>query len=132
MTVHIHRNYSIIISAVVPSVSDNTRDSITLCWTKEHADLFYRIYSVSDNGNLTKIADTNNDSFKISALEADTEYRFLVRAYVKDENGRIYWGEMGEELSCVTNSEKATGIINLLKSFIKRLRAILQTLFISG
>ncbi len=122
--------YKIIIAAVSPEVSSFSDESIALSWTKGHSDLVYRVYSVDDYGNLSKIADTKNNSYEVSSLEADTEYRFAVIAYVKDENGTVYWGETGDEITWITDSKQVTGIINLLKSFITKLQLILQTLFL--
>lgn len=120
--------YKIIIDAVVPEIYALSADSITLYWTKGHSDLVYRVYSVDTGGALTKIADTKNGSYKITSLEHDTEYRFLVRAYMKDENGKTYWGEQGEVLSCETASENSiNNIINMLKNIIAKLRAVLES-----
>lgn len=120
-------NYSIIINAITPAVSASTTESITLSWTKGHSDLVYRVYSVDAKGNLTKIADTKNGSYEITSLEADTQYKFQVRAYVKGEDGKTYWGEKGVILSCSTRSNK--GIINFLRNLIARFKAIIQKIF---
>ena len=120
-------NYSIIINAITPAVSASTTESITLSWTKGHSDLVYRVYSVDAKGNLTKIADTKNGSYEITSLEADTQYKYQVRAYVKGEDGKTYWGEKGVILSCSTRSNK--GIINFLRNLIARFKAIIQKIF---
>ncbi|MBQ7295783.1 MAG: leucine-rich repeat protein [Clostridia bacterium] len=120
-------NYSIVINPITPMTSASTIDSVTLSWVKGHSDLVYRVYSVDGSGNLTKIADTKNDSYKVTSLEGDTEYRFLVRAYVKGDDGKTYWGEKGNVMVCATKSNK--GIINWLRNIIAKFKAIIQRLF---
>lgn len=94
--------YDIVIGAVVPAVS-STDKSISLSWKKGHSDLYYCVYSADSKGNLKKIADTKNGSYTVSSLKSGTEYRFLVRAFVKDGNGKIYWGDKGNSVLCATN-----------------------------
>lgn len=120
-------NYSIIINAVTPMVETSTTGSITLSWTQGHSDLVYRVYSVDNNGNLTKIADTKSGNYEITSLEADTQYKFQVRAYVKGDDGKTYWGEKGAVITCATKSNK--GIINWLRNIIARFKAIIQKIF---
>ncbi len=120
-------NYSIIINAITPAVSASTTESITLSWTKGHSDLIYRVYSVDAKGNLTKIADTKNGSYEINSLEADTEYKFQVRAYVKGDDGKTYWGEKGVIISCSTKSNK--GIVGWLRNIIAKFKAVFQLIF---
>lgn len=120
-------NYSIIINAVTPMVEASTTESITLSWTQGHSDLVYRVYSVDSKGELTKIADTKNGNYEITSLEADTQYKFQVRAYVKGDDGKTYWGEKGAVITCATKSNK--GIINWLRNIIARFKAIIQKIF---
>ncbi|MGN0487184.1 MAG: leucine-rich repeat protein [Acutalibacteraceae bacterium] len=122
--------YEIVIDAIVPVVSSSTTESITLSWEKGHSDLVYRVYSVDSNGNLNIIDDTKNSSYTVSSLKSGTEYRFLVRAYVKDGNGKVYWGDKGNVLLCSTNSPKASNsIINLIKNLIAKIKYFLQKIF---
>ena len=124
--------YKIIINAITPIVSDSSKDSVTISWTKGHSDLVYRVYSVDSSGNLTKIADTKSGSYEITSLKTDTEYRFLVRAYVKDSDGKTYWGEKGDVFTCETASENTSnGIINILMNLIAKIKAFLQKFFVS-
>ena len=120
-------NYSIIINAVTPMVETSTTESITLSWIQGHSDLVYRVYSVDSKGELTKIADTKNGNYEITSLEADTQYKFQVRAYVKGDDGKTYWGEKGTVITCATKSNK--GIINWLRNIIARFKAIIQKIF---
>lgn len=103
--------YEIVIEALCPTVYSATTQSITLNWEKGHSDLVYRVYSVDGKSNMTKIDDTTSDSYEVTSLEADTEYTFLVRAYTKDFNGKIYWGEKGETVTCITKSDNTGGTI---------------------
>lgn len=121
--------YEIVIDAIFPTVSSSTAGSITLSWEKGHSDLVYRVYSVDHNGNLSKIDDTKNGSYEVSSLESGTEYRFLVRAYVKDGNGKVYWGNKGDPILCATKSDETSkSMIDFLKTFIARIKYILQIL----
>lgn len=122
--------YEIVIDAIIPEISSLSDESIALCWTKGHSNLVYRVYSVDSSGNLTKIADTKNGSYEITSLKAGTEYRFLVRAYMTDGNGKIYWGEKGNVFICETDAKNTSnGAINLFMNIIARLKLILQILF---
>ena len=121
--------YEIVIEAIFPTVSFSTTESITLSWEQGHTDLVYRIYSVDRNGNLSKIDDTKNGSYEVSSLESGTEYQFFVRAYVKDGNGKVYWGNEGDTISCATKVDNTnSSMINFLKFFIERFKYILQIL----
>ncbi len=121
--------YEIVIDAIFPTVSSSTAESITLSWEQGHSDLVYRVYSVDLNGNLNKIDDTKNSSYEVSSLKSGTEYSFLVRAYVKDGNGKVYWGNEGDTISCATKADNTdNSMINLFKIFIERFKYILQIL----
>ena len=121
--------YEIVIEAIFPTVSSSTTESITLSWDKGHSDLVYRVYSVDRNGNLSKIDDTKNGSYEVSSLESGSEYQFFVRAYVKDGNGKVYWGNEGKTISCATKVDNTNNsMINFLKIFIERFKYILQIL----
>ncbi len=98
--------YDIVIGAVIPSFSASTGDSVTLSWNKGHSDLIYRVFSVDGKGNTVKIADTKNASYTVASLKAGTEYRFLVRSFVKDGNGKVYWSDKGNPVSCATAPTK--------------------------
>lgn len=100
--------YDIVIGAVVPTVSSSTEKSITLSWNKVNSDLAYCVYSADSKGNLNKIADTENGNYTVSSLKSGTEYRYLVRAYVKDGKGKIYWGDKGSSVLCATAPAKTS------------------------
>lgn len=125
-------DYRIFIEAVCPQVTSFSDESVMLVWTKGHSDLVYRVYAADENGTLTKIADTKNGSCEIDALNAGTQYRFLVRAYVTDGNGNTYWGETGNILVCNTASRNVSNsVFNLFMNLIARLKYILQTFFVT-
>lgn len=121
--------YEIVIDAIFPTVSSSTAESIALSWEKGHSDLVYRVYSVDSKGNLSKIGDTKNGSYEVSSLESGSEYRFFVRAYVMDGNGKVYWGSEGDTISCATKADNTNNsMIDFLKTFIARIKYILQIL----
>ena len=121
--------YEIVIEAISPIVDSFTTESITLSWKQGHSDLVYRVYSVDHNGNLKKIDDTKNGSYEVTSLKSGTEYSFIVRAYVKDGAGKVYWGNEGDILSCSTKSDNTSNsMINFFKIFIERFKYILQIL----
>lgn len=121
--------YEIAIEAISPIVDSFTTESITLSWKQGHSDLVYRVYSVDHNGNLKKIDDTKNGSYEVTSLKSGTEYSFIVRAYVKDGAGKVYWGNEGDILSCSTKSDNTSNsMINFFKIFIERFKYILQIL----
>lgn len=121
--------YKIIIDEVRPEIFSFSDTSISICWTQGHTDLVYRIYLADSDGNLIKIADTKNYYYEIEALKPETEYSFLVRAYMTDTDGNIYWGEVGEVITCDTASENTSyGFIDFLKYILARFKYILQLL----
>ena len=121
--------YEIVIEAISPIVDSFTTESITLSWKQGHSDLVYRVYSVDHNGNLKKIDDTKNGSYEVTSLKSGTEYSFIVRAYVKDGAGKVYWGNEGDILSCSTKSDNTSNsMINFFRIFIERFKYILQIL----
>ena len=121
--------YEIVIEVISPIVDSFTTESITLSWKQGHSDLVYRVYSVDHNGNLKKIDDTKNGSYEVTSLKSGTEYSFIVRAYVKDGAGKVYWGNEGDILSCSTKSDNTSNsMINFFKIFIERFKYILQIL----
>ena len=121
-------NYDIVINAVNPFIAMTSADSLTLSWDKGHSDLVYRVYSVNSKGNLTQIADTKDGSYRVSALKSGSEHRFLVWAYVKDENGKVYWGKQGNTLLYTTNPAKVEG----LSAYAKTSSAKLSWTEVSG
>lgn len=125
-------DYTIYIAAVHPQVVSFSDESIMLNWETGHSDLVYRVYAEDQNGTLSMIADTENGSYEISSLDAQTEYRFLVRAYVTDSDGNTYWGETGDVLVCETNAETVNNIfIKLFKNLIAKIKYILQILLVA-
>ncbi len=122
-------SYEIVIEAVKPVVSATTTESITLRWEKGHYDLWYRVYRVNSDGNMSMIMDVKNGSYEVTSLEPGSEYSFLVRAYVKDENGKVYWGEKGEAVVCRTDYEGGIfNIVKTLKNLLAKIKLIIQNL----
>lgn len=122
-------SYEIVIEAVKPVVSATTTESITLRWEKGHYDLWYRVYRVNSDGNISMIMDVKNGSYEVTSLEPGSEYSFLVRAYVKDENGKVYWGEKGEAVVCRTDHEGGIfNIVKIVKNLLAKIKLIIQNL----
>lgn len=115
--------YEIVIEEIIPEIGEVSENSISLEWNKGPGDLEYRIYFVDENDSLRKIADTSNSFYRISSLEPGKEYRFLVRAYVKDIYGNLYWGEKGKIIETETDSISVfERFIYILKTMIERIR----------
>ncbi len=102
--------YEIVIGAVDPKFDSSSTKSIKLTWTKANSDLSYRVYAVDKDGKQKKLGDTKNNYFTVSSLSSGKNYRFAVKAYVKDRNGKAYWGKSGKTVSCVTKPSKVTGV----------------------
>ena len=122
--------YEIVIDAIYPTVASVTAESVNLTWETGHSDLVYRVYSVESNGKMNKLGDTKDGSYEVTALEADTEYSFFVCAYVTDEDGKVYWGNNGDAVTCTT---EAGNIISIIISFfnskvVEMFRYILRVL----
>lgn len=84
----VHRCYFNIVPNAVSSVkSVSTADSITLSWSKVTGAEFYRIYKYDKKTKAYKYVDsvTGNTSIKTKGLSSGTEYKYKVRAAVKDD-----------------------------------------------
>lgn len=102
--------YNIIINSITPNVKTRTTDSVELSWKTGNKDLTYRVYSVDKNGNMNKLGDTKKSSFVISSLKSGSEYLYCVRAFVKDENSKFYWGEKGATVVGTTRPKTVTKV----------------------
>ena len=71
------------------TVSDKKFDSLKLNWKKASGAQGYRI-EIMKSGKWTKLADTKDLSYKVSGLSAGKEYKFSIRAFVKNNKVTYY------------------------------------------
>lgn len=103
-------SYDIVIDKIYPTFAASTTDSVTVSWKAAHPDLVYRVYYADGKGGYRKIGETKRASYTVSSLKAGNEYRFCVRAYVKDADGKVYWGELGNNVLCAANPAAVTKV----------------------
>ena len=88
-----------------------TDTTITLKWNKNESANGYVIEKYNGTKWVTLATKTSNTavSHKVTGLQASTVYKFRVRSYIKDEEGRIY-GEYTSTLSACTNPSVVEGL----------------------
>lgn len=75
--------------------SKRTKDSITLKWTKQTGATRYVIYKYNDETKaFEELGDSAKNSFTVSGLKANTQYRFKVKAACNTENGEEVFGAL--------------------------------------
>ncbi|MFI3141221.1 MAG: fibronectin type III domain-containing protein [Clostridia bacterium] len=91
------------------TTSSSTNDSITLNWdTVAYAD-GYRVYQQIDGTytNIKTIGGNDSTSFTVTGLEANTEYSFKVKAYIRDDNSVAIWQDASDSLEVTTYDTQA-------------------------
>ncbi len=74
--------------------------SVTLKWSKVSSATGYRV-SVLEKGEWKKVKSTSSQSYKVTKLESNKEYTFMVRAY-KKVKGKVTWYAESESVTVVT------------------------------
>ena len=94
-----------------------TNSSVTLNWDKVEDATGYRVY-VLKNNKWTYYKGIKKTTYKVTGLEASTEYKFKVRAYYQ-ANGKTTWGTYSDVVTVVTEGKtvKASRVANLKKYF---------------
>ena len=86
------------------TMKDYTSDaaSITLSWAKVKGAAGYRVYRLVD-GSYKKVTTItkNTATYKVTGLEAASEYTFKVRAYTKTSSGNL-WGKCCKAYKAIT------------------------------
>ncbi|MCR4956583.1 MAG: fibronectin type III domain-containing protein [Lachnospiraceae bacterium] len=110
-------NYSdVITTATKPGkvsgvdVSTRNANSLTLSWDETEGATGYRIYKYDeDSESYSKIATTEDNSYKVSGLTSASEYAFKVRAY-KTINDDTLLGSYSDKFDTVTRPKKVTSL----------------------
>ena len=88
---------------------DYSLNSISLSWNQLSNETTYRVYMYNKSkGKYEKVGETKSHYFKVSGLNAASEYNFKVRAFIKI-NGNKYFGDYSTILSTGTCPNKVTG-----------------------
>ena len=88
---------------------DYSLNSISLSWNQLSNETTYRIYMYNKSkGIYEKVGETKSHYFKVTGLNAASEYNFKVRAFIKI-NGNKYFGDYSTILSTGTCPNKVTG-----------------------
>ena len=73
-----------------PSASNVTASSVSLSWKQSKTATGYVVYRVEKSGSYTKLKTAKQPSVKLTNLQPETGYTFVVRAYTKTSKGNLY------------------------------------------
>lgn len=118
-------------SAVSAKTTDKTKaafvsadvgvDSVTLKWKKVSGATGYRLYVLKD-GSWSSVKTTSAISYKVTGLNSNTAYTFMVRAY-KKASGKTTWYTKSDSYEIVTKPSE-----NDLKAYrIEKYKPILDS-----
>lgn len=89
----------------------STNTTITLTWTKQAnvdgTNIYYYDYDAGAYKFLKEIKGTAN-SYKVTGLKASTKYRYRVRAYKLDKDGKKLWSSYADGVTRYTNPSTPT------------------------
>lgn len=81
-----------------------TNSTVTLTWNDVEGAELYKVYMYNrETGKFTKYKDVKKPKCRVSGLEANTEYRFKVVAYTKDDSGKSVKGGNSKTVKAVTS-----------------------------
>lgn len=80
-----------------------TNNKVKLSWNKVDGAKYAVYFYDADTKKYTHIANTNSESYTVKELDAETAYRFAVRAF-KKVGGKTYYGEYSAKLKITTQS----------------------------
>ena len=84
---------------------------ITLTWTKASDTNGYKVYIYNNKtGKFTEKASVTALTYKISALDPNTEYKFAVKAYYKLSDKNITYSDKQKEISFSTKPTAVNGL----------------------
>lgn len=95
----------------VPKLSASAGEtSISLTWTKADNANGYKVYILDTKTNkFTEKASTTALTSNITGLTANTEYKFAVKAYYKNSDGKITYSEKQKEITAATKPTTVSG-----------------------
>lgn len=101
-------------SAVSAKIVDKTKTAfsdvvaeinhVTLSWKKVSGATGYRLYVLKD-GAWSKVKTTSALSYKVTGLDSNTSYTFMVRAY-KKASGKTTWYTKSDSYTVVTKASQ--------------------------
>ena len=96
----------------VPKLSATSAEKyITLTWTKAENANGYKVYLFdSKTGKFAEKASVTALTAKITGLTANTEYKFAVKAYFKNTDGKITYSDNQKEITASTKPTKVTSL----------------------
>lgn len=98
---------------IVPNNVENLRctsaavDSLTLAWNAAPGAGYYEVFQCDEKGqNRTSLGTTENTTFEVTGLSADTAYYFVAagRTMVPTENNKVYTSVKWSNILCATTS----------------------------
>lgn len=92
------------------TTKSTTYDSITLSWNAIDGAAGYRVYQLID-GTYTSVitlSGSSTNSYTIENLDANTEYSFKVKSYIRDSSGTAVWGVASSAYTTSTKTAQVT------------------------
>ena len=98
---------------IVPNNVENLRctsaaiDSLTLAWSVAPGAEYYEVFQCDEKGqNRTSLGTTENTTFEVTGLSADTAYYFVAagRTKVPTEDNKVYTSVKWSNILCATTS----------------------------
>lgn len=90
----------------------STTDAIRINWTRTQGADGYRIYVLDKSTNSYKTVKTlgkgSVNTYRISGLEAGTEYQYVVKAFIRDDEGNPIWGVKSDPIVAATDPVATT------------------------
>ena len=95
----------------VPKLSSTAgATNITLTWTKADNANGYTVYILDTKTNkFTEKTSTTALTFNVTGLVANTEYKFALKAYYKNSDGKITYSENQKEITAATKPSAVSG-----------------------
>lgn len=95
----------------VPKLSATAGETnIKLTWTKASNANGYKVYILDSKTNkFTEKASTTALTFNIKGLKANTEYKFAIKSYYKNTDGKITYSEKQMEINASTKPTTVSG-----------------------
>lgn len=89
---------------IEPDIIDvsSSAKTVTICWDEMQSASGYKIYSETKDGKKKSAGTTEDTYYTVKKLSPDTSYKFYIRAYTKDENGKKIYGPYSEKISVKT------------------------------
>lgn len=86
-------------------VSDINIDSVYLYWSTSKYATGYQVYYAKDgSSSYSRLTSTTDKFITLEDLDPDTDYSFKIRAYYRDDDGNVSYGEFSDMVMNITTT----------------------------